>query len=307
MPISTCNITGTLTDSAGNPVGGSLAVTLDTQSIVDDTTTPPTIILNIPGSPFTIDTDGVVDISIPITETTPTTMTFTFTPTSGDVWSFHAEVPDVPTAYLSSLIPTGYTTDRLATGALRIGREITTNPLLLPYVVQALGIYRSDTEPTGQSDMDYWLPSDTGLVWAWDASLSKWKSTLREKTVDVFGATSTQTVLAAVDAVSTYSTIMLQYAQIRYNITAGPNDSSNHWTVQAGYKTGSSSSLTSISTSFDTTGLATGTIFVNRYTPSPATQLNTNVVEAWGVDLTATGSPGPINASVTYAYRYLYS
>ncbi|NEU81507.1 hypothetical protein [Nostoc sp. UIC 10630] len=127
-------IVGTLKDSAGNPITGKLIVTL-AGSLIDDSTSPDTIYLPQPYT-FTI-TAGVVNITLPQTETSRITYNFQFfkTDTDGELiepalLNFNAIVPNVSPVEWASLLPTGIVNDVLDTGALRVARLISTTPAL---------------------------------------------------------------------------------------------------------------------------------------------------------------------------------
>ncbi|MEH1966765.1 hypothetical protein [Nostoc sp.] len=127
-------IVGTLKDSAGNPITGKLIVVL-AGTLIDESSNPDTIYL--PQSyTFTI-TAGALDITLPQSETSRITYNFQFFKTNTDgsliepaLINFNALVPNVSPVQFASLTPTGFVNDILDTGAIRIGRIISTTPAL---------------------------------------------------------------------------------------------------------------------------------------------------------------------------------
>jgi hypothetical protein len=115
------NLVGTIADSSGSPLSGTLAVNLPA-SMINDSTTPDSI-YTTKAKTFTI-TSGVVNITLPESETSSISYHFKFT-ASGDttpLFEFDAIVPNIGSYEFSSLIPTGITNDTLDTGALRVAK-----------------------------------------------------------------------------------------------------------------------------------------------------------------------------------------
>jgi hypothetical protein len=113
-------ITGTLTDSVGNPVAGALTFKLF-QLFEDDSTNPGTLRLPITYSFAILAEADNVDVEVPESETLNIPYLIEFTPTGEDdpALSFYAIIPNVAVDLLL-LTPTGITAESLATGALRI-------------------------------------------------------------------------------------------------------------------------------------------------------------------------------------------
>lgn len=122
-------ILGTLTDSVGNVLSGTLTFQLPI-TVPDDSTNPDTIYTTIP---YTFDiTNGVVDVEVPPTDEPGVAYKINFTATGETVstLSFNAAVPNVASVDLSLLINTGLTTTTLDTGAYRVARNIASRPIL---------------------------------------------------------------------------------------------------------------------------------------------------------------------------------
>jgi hypothetical protein len=120
------NILGTLANSAGAVLSGTLSVKL-LYNVTDVTTTPDSIYLP-EAVDFTI-TNGVVNITLPETETydTPYEFIFKLNANSDPLLKFYAVVPNVGTLQFASLIPTGISNANLDTGALRVAKLITSD------------------------------------------------------------------------------------------------------------------------------------------------------------------------------------
>lgn len=157
------NILGTLTDSAGTGLSGTLTANL-LYNLTDDTTDPDSIHLPSPVE-FAI-TGGAVDITLPESETFNIPYQFTFTITGEDapVLDFNAVVPNVGTVQFSSLVPTGISNANLDTGALRVAKLIATDANLITLVrasqvfnVQLVGL---------ETSAKYYIfkPGNTGIL-----------------------------------------------------------------------------------------------------------------------------------------------
>lgn len=124
------NIVGTIQDSGGTALGGTLQVKLPSP-MTTDTTVPDTVYLPKTKS-FTI-TSGSVNINLPESETSQLAYNFKFFETGETVtplWDFNAIVPNTASYELASLIPTGITNDNLDTGALRVAKLLVSDPQL---------------------------------------------------------------------------------------------------------------------------------------------------------------------------------
>ena len=113
------NIIGTLKDSAGNTVDGTLKVNLSTQ-LIDVSTSPDSLLLPIEEE-FAI-TSGDINVNLPESETYQVPYSFEFIPTGETVaiLKFNAIVPNVGTVQFASLTPTGITNVNLDTSAYRV-------------------------------------------------------------------------------------------------------------------------------------------------------------------------------------------
>jgi len=131
------NILGIITGSTGQMLSGTLRFTL-LSKVVDTTTTPDTV--RVPKLfEFSV-TAGVINVSVPESETEQTPYQITFLEAGATVpWiDERAIVPNVATVQFASLLATGFTSSNLDTGALRIARELGKDPVLL-------GLLRSPT------------------------------------------------------------------------------------------------------------------------------------------------------------------
>jgi len=128
-------INGLITNSTGATLGGTLNVTLPSIATTD-TTTPDTVYTPVTAS-FAI-TEGVVNISIPETETMGIAYRFSFTPTddTAPLFEFDAIVPIAGPVEFATLIPTGITNRTLDTGALRVARLLAADPNLSQLIKQ---------------------------------------------------------------------------------------------------------------------------------------------------------------------------
>lgn len=124
------NILGTIKDSKGTTLSGTLRTTL-ARSFVDDTTNPDSVLLPISGE-FTI-TAGVVDINLLESQTFQIPYRFQFFEDSDPdtpVIDFYAVVPNVGTVQFGSLLPTGISNANLDTGAFTVARYLANDPNL---------------------------------------------------------------------------------------------------------------------------------------------------------------------------------
>ncbi|MEA5447571.1 hypothetical protein VB780_03255 [Leptolyngbya sp. CCNP1308] len=143
------NILGTLADSAGAGLAGSLTARL-VYNITDDSTIPDSIYLPVEVA-FDI-TAGEVDIDLPESESYNVPYQFKFTIDGEDVpiIDFFAIVPNVGTVEFASLVPTGINNANLDTSALRVAKLIASDAELIVRIrpaqlfnVQAEGITTS--------------------------------------------------------------------------------------------------------------------------------------------------------------------
>jgi hypothetical protein len=127
------NILGTITDSVGNTLDGTLTFELLTH-YVDDTTNPDTLRTPFVSS-FDI-VDGNVNINVPESQTlgVPYRITFTESTTDEPYFATVAVVPNVGTVQFASLAPTGITQSTLDTSAVRVARLLTKDDDLAPII-----------------------------------------------------------------------------------------------------------------------------------------------------------------------------
>lgn len=130
--MSTCIITGTLKNSGGIVLAGELWVQLDGQ-IIDETPAPDDI-YTVKLHKFVI-TAGVVNITLPESETSQVTYHFRFFAANAEnletglddepTIAFHSFVPNQAQVQFSELVPTGVTKDTLDTAIARLARILT--------------------------------------------------------------------------------------------------------------------------------------------------------------------------------------
>ncbi|ANV88507.1 hypothetical protein [Picosynechococcus sp. PCC 7117] len=143
---------GTIKDSASNPLTGNLIVEL-AGVMVDNTTTPPSVLTPEPYTFYIV--NGAVSVDIPESETEQNSyrLRFYVETAPGEFednpeFDFYTQIPNLATVDLVNLIPTGMVNDMLATGALRIAKLIINDPNLSTKVggVFPEGDWDSETE-----------------------------------------------------------------------------------------------------------------------------------------------------------------
>lgn len=127
MPVSNTTVQGTIANSAGTALSGELTVTLS--GVMPHNTS----VLLLKQEVFTI-TAGVVDISLPPTDTTGQTYHFVFETISGETrttWlDFYAEVPtSASPVELTSLLPTPVVKDTMDTSLRRLADLLSSDPV----------------------------------------------------------------------------------------------------------------------------------------------------------------------------------
>ncbi|MGJ3244927.1 MAG: hypothetical protein ACFE0I_02500 [Elainellaceae cyanobacterium] len=299
-------IQGTIESVAGSNPDGELRITLDAPFSIDNTD-PDTYFIPEDTQIITV-TAGSISVDLEPTENQGITYLFEFYKSDGaggfldnPSISFHAEVPDTSggTYEFAQLAPSGITTDTLSTGALRISKEILENETLTPLVLDAFRIYRTDTEPTHQVANEIWLNSGDGTIWTYDDTIDKWQSQLLVSSGSVNDQSADGSLYIPVNPLGTYADFILERVQIRWSV-ANPNDASNHWEIDAGYKDFGNSSLTN-NLSDRKTHLS-GSDFA-----TPGTQHAFADTEFFGMSWAKVGSPGNLNLSMHAQYRYLSS
>lgn len=308
MPINTCNILGTLTDSAGVARNATLTVKLDAP-IFEDATIPDTIILPAPVT-FTI-TAGVIDFDLPVSELSQTAYLFQLTvlessPGADDSFytEFRASIPDQTQVELASLMPSTFTTDRAVTGALRIAKELAGSVTLRNNITDGLGIINSATAPTLGGVGKVWLDSTTGWAWTWDDQQEKWMSPIQESAADAIDLESSTTILNSVPNPLNQESIKLEAVVVSFNVQSAPNDAENRWTLQPGYRLASSSNLVSVGSAYATNDPSYSLGTVGRVVYPVDQIFSLNLLEIFGLVATKIGSPGILNATATFRYRF---
>ena len=133
------NLVGTIADSMGVVLNGTLEITL--AGLMIDLTTVPDKISTGKTNIVTI-TSGVINISLQESASSGISYHFVFKDTLGKIWmDFNAIVPDglgIP-VQLALLVPTGITNDTLDTGAIRVAILLTTDPRFINIVKPVYG------------------------------------------------------------------------------------------------------------------------------------------------------------------------
>lgn len=300
--VDQCNIVGNLLDSGINPIGASLEVTANS-IIIDDTTTPDSVILPSPRT-FTIPNTGVININLPPTEPSQTSYTFKLN-APGYFKEFIVSIPDQTSVEFASLLPTPFTQDRSVTGALRIAKEILTNPVTQPYVVEGLAIIRQEATPGAPtSPIAVWIKPSTGMLYTWDSTNNKWQSETIWQTVGSLDISATSTFSRPLETIAGSTQAKLATAIVRWSVGAAPNDASNRWSIQPRYKLSSSTTPVNVGSVILSTqgGYVPGD--VGEVVLTPNTLLQMNKAEFVQVTATKTGSPSNLQVSVTYGIRY---
>jgi hypothetical protein len=309
MPGTLCNVVGTLKDSGGQTLSGKLIVTLD-NNLNDETTNPDSLLLQHPRE-YTI-TNGVVNVPLLETQSQELTYFFQFFRLvsagvfdSKPLFDFHAEVPDVASVEIATLSEeTGITTTNLSTGSVKVAREILKNPSLAPLIFSGAQIFRSETPPDPllvQSGA-LWQQPSRGITWRWDAGRAKWKTNARELQVGGRNQSASALLSRQVSWIE-FPSIVLERIDFKYVVLTAPNDGTNRWNIQAGYQSSTSDSLVSLGAALLTNANAPGTIV--RSSLILDSLLLPSVLDSFGVQLTKSGSPGNLNASLTYTFSYL--
>lgn len=301
--VDQCNIVGNLLDSGITAIGASLEVTANS-IIIDDTTTPDSIILPAPRT-FTIPNTGVININLPPTEPSKTTYTFKLN-APGYFQEWIVSIPDQASVSFASLLKTSFTQDKAVTGALRVSKEMVTNPLVLPYIVAGLNINRSATPPSAGTGLNpVWINMATGIFYTWDTVNSKWQSEVQWRSVGSPGITATGSFSTPIINLPSSTQVKISHVIVRWSVGAAPHDGSNYWNIQPRYKVASSVTPVNVGTPIASTvnSYAVGT--VGEVVLTPETIVNTNSIEFLQMGVTKVSSPSDLQASVTYGLRYL--
>jgi hypothetical protein len=310
MPI--CTIVGTIKDSGGNPLSGKLTYVLDS-AIRDDSTTPDS--LHVPEPVDYIVSSGVVNLPLEESETDRVSYHFRFykqtapgppavyatTPVKG--LDFHAVVSNTPTYEWASLAAnTGIVTENLATGAVRVAREILTNPALAALITDATRLYRSLTPPPGLTNA-VWIKPDTGDVFLWDGGRSLWITFPQEVNVFARNVSASANVLLPVPLrlADTAQTIIHE-VRIRSAIQ-NPTNSTNRWDIQPLRQDTTAASATPFGSLISTASDPTTAV---RRTQSFNQLLAANQMDSLGLQLTRVGAPGNL-LSIAATYRVSFT
>lgn len=304
MAIKTCHLTGYITDSAGVAVGGSLEVTAN-GDIFDDSTVPDTLVLKGVPRTFTIPSTGLVDIDLPVSEPSQVSYTFKLTPTTGGFKQWEVSIPDVDEVEFNSVIDTPFTTDRAVTGGLYIARLMGTDPVVLPYVLKGLGIIKQSTTPAAPDPVSViWFNTSNGLWYTWDTTAEKWVSEVRMLLPGQLDISASTAFHNPIPGLIGSSSAVVTHVIFRYNVQASPNDGTNRWSLQAGYRQASSTTPVNIGVAqvTDQVGYTTGT--VKELILTPNTALNLTTAEFVRLGVTKVGSPGNLNVSATFVIKF---
>jgi hypothetical protein len=249
MPEQKCTLTGFIGGTGDAGLDGKLVVTLDGPLVIE-ATTPDRYLVGVPVT-FTVTAGALSGISLYETETKGTSYHFQFfrlvsvsVYADNPIIDFHAVIPDAATYEWSQLAPSGISVDRLATGALRVGRAILIDPLLNTPLKKVLGIYRQATPPVATADGDVWVQSTTGMIFTWAEAVSQWLSEPFFTVAQLTGQTSTIEQVRAIPTLLNFGgtdagvggsggTLFLTQTDLRWNVTSPPQDTNNRWGIYA--------------------------------------------------------------------------
>jgi len=320
MPNTLCYITGLIKDSSGVVLSGRLDVTLDA-NLEDQSTIPDGLLTRVTRS--YIITNGIVDdptvatpVGIGLLESTTQQVTYFFqffrliSPgvySTIPLFSFRALVPDIiATEFVGLARETGITTRNLSTGAIKVAREILTNPSLAPQIFYSSQVFRSDIKPVASvsgiiNNNAIWIQPTRGIIWRYDEVRLKWKSLPREIQIGFRGVSVSSNYVRQVPWLE-YPNVVLERIDLRF-FAAAPNDVSNRWTIQPFYQTQASDTTIAIGSSTLTNASAAGTNIV--ISTLPNISFNATTLDNLGVNLTKLGSAGNLNFSTTFTYSHL--
>jgi len=142
------NITGTLTDSVGNPINATIDVTLEQfQDSSGTVYLPIEFTFNI--------ASGVIDIDVP---SSTTSYKWVIKSDGVTILTFFAGVPDEGTILFSDLLPLGYTTRTIDTSLIRLADFLVNDPIRLAKVApnfEGQGTYNPATTYFLNDTVDY--------------------------------------------------------------------------------------------------------------------------------------------------------
>lgn len=310
-----CNLTGTLTDSAGTPLSGRLDVQLDGY-LSTDLTSPDTIYTQQKHE-FLI-TAGNVAITLRESETKRVSYHFRFYAAEGTGYAliplidFHAVVPNTIAYEFAALLPTGITNDTLSTGALRVARAIFETPSLINLISSALKITRQATPPIGSAN-EIWVKTTDGSYWFWNDGQGRWQSApqvSRHFSVAGSGNNFPVTLVAQDDFFNPaqgYEDLYLTTIRYRFQTYGGLANATNHYKFGSQYKLASSANPIAITPApyHSTAAVPIGAI--GRVTESVGLLLNSGTLDFLsGRPESKVGSPGQLNLWTAFEYHFFH-
>jgi hypothetical protein len=310
-----CNLTGTLTDSAGTPLSGRLDVRLDGY-LSSDLTTPDTIYTQQTHE-FLI-TAGNVAIALRESETKRVSYRFRFYAAEGTGYAltplidFHAVVPNVVAYEFAALLPTGITNDTLATGALRVARAIFETPSLINLVSSALKITRQATPPIGSAN-EVWIKTTDGSYWFWNGGQARWQSAPQTSYHYRYwdsGVSVPITLVAQDDYFNPpapYDEIWLTRIDYRWKILTGFSNASNYWRFRGQYKLASSANPIAITPAPYHNSEAAPVNAIGRVSENVNIVFNADDLDYLASRIESrTGTPGGLNLWTAFTYYFLH-
>jgi hypothetical protein len=305
------NLLGTLEDIGITTPDGKLVVT-QSLPFVEESTVPDTLVL--PSRAEFIITDGVIDIDLRETETKGISVLFEFFPAivgtspleyeENPVYSQFAVIPNIATYQFALLFDTGITNDTLATGALRVAKEIFKNDDLTNLIASSLKIYRSDLKPTyavisDLADNSLWIETLVGRAWIYDLARQYWDSEVLLQSEDVLSITADTTLRVKVPKSRTTNLIRVFTINLEYYLE-GLNNGSNYWNFVPKTKNWASPTPAAISgaSSKNSSVKTTGARYYESWTVNA--DFNTDNVHYFVLEATKTLSPGAVSVKVTF-------
>ena len=307
MAINFCIVQGTLLGSDGLPIAATIEV--QSEAVFCDSLTDPDSVFFPTLKTYAIPITGAVSISLPRTlESAEVGFRFKITPiiagvpVDADAEEFVAQIPDLATVDLGQLMPTVFATDRAATGALRIAREMLTNASLLPFLVTGLGFPKSVLAPPNPETNDtIWIESNTGRAFWWDYSESMWISSPLPIPpafeVNIAGSATAQSFYSSVGNFG----LRLSQISVKYEVLSGANDTSNLWELQPVlFQPGSATpaNVGVMVSSISSAGYAVGTIDIK--TQNLSVSYSPFNLHGFGLSCKKVGFPGNLTAAASF-------
>ena len=325
MPGTICYITGTIKDTGGSPVSGKLVITLDA-NLNEQTTNPDSIWTRVPKE--YIITAGVIDdpnvvspVGIGLLESATQEVTYFFQffrlisvgiYDTKALIDFHEIIPDVAQVEFNSLAQeTGITTTNLSTGAIKVAREILTNPVLSSLIFYSSQIFKSITKPVSNIngsilDGAIWMQTNRGLIWRYDLARSKFKTNpfIIQVGIRDTSASALTGILKQVPWLE-FPSAVIERIDISLFVSVAPNDAANRWEVQAARQIKGSNTLLMIGNAISTNGSPVATN-IKSFTLPNVSMIETDL-DTVGIQITKFGVPGNLTVSVTFSYSFLDS